>query len=95
MQNIVSAFEVANRLADITRRDLRDAHYPEVKANFAFAEKWLREGSAYEKLAISNVFLYSIATTIDCLGRQRARIMSMFLPLLRREYIAQTSALSV
>lgn len=95
IQVIAIAFDVAKRLVEVTRRDIIAGHYHHVKESFAFAEKWLREGSNQEKLAIVNVFLYSIATTIDQLSAQRRKIQAMLPPLLQREYLAQINALSV
>ena len=89
------AFDVAKRLVEVTRREIWAGHYHHVKECFALAEEWLREGSSQEKLAIVNVFLYSIATTIDQLGAQRRKIQAMLPPLLKREYLSQVNGLSV
>lgn len=52
----------------------------------------LREGSSREKIAIANVFVYSIAVTIDRLGQERRKVLALLPPLLNREYCEQITA---
>ena len=89
MHLFIIAKEIATRLMEVTRRDIYAGDYGHVKEDFAFAEKWLREGSAFEKIAIANVFLYSISNTIDTLGRQGRKIQDLLPPLLKKEFLIQ------
>lgn len=52
----------------------------------------LREGSSREKIAIANVFVYSIAVTIDRLGQERNKVLALLPPMLHREYCEQITA---
>ena len=91
-QIVLNAFDLAKLLAKTTSAQLLAGDYARVVRCLNWAEKLLREGTSQERLAIANVFIYSVANTIDRLGRERRRVLALLPPLLRREYDEQVGA---
>lgn len=54
----------------------------------------LCEGTERERLAIANVFVYSLSIMIDRLGQERSKVLALLPPLLHREYCEQITASS-
>jgi hypothetical protein len=91
-QIMLNIFKSAKEVAQAACSCIVAGNYARARRYFAWAEKMLREGSSREKLAIANVFVYSIAVTIDRLGQERRKVLALLPPLLHQEYCEQISA---
>jgi len=94
-QIFLNIFKSAKEVAQATCSCIVMGNYTRAKRYFAWAEKILKEGSSLEKIAISNVFVYSLSTTIDRLGQERNKVQLLLPPLLLSEYCAQINASGV
>jgi len=93
-QIILNIFQSAKQVAQATSACIVAGNYARAKRYFAWAEKMLREGTSREKLAIANVFVYSLSIMIDRLGQERNKVLALLPPLLHREYCEQITASS-
>ena len=91
-QIFLNIFKSAKDVAQATCSCIVVGNYTRAKRYFAWAEKMLREGTSLEKMAISNVFVYSLSITIDRLGQERSKVQDLLPPLLEREYCQQINA---
>lgn len=91
---MLNIFQSAKQVAQAACSCIVAGNYTRAIRYFAWAEKTLREGSSREKIAIANVFVYSIAVTIDRLGQERRKVLALLPPLLHREYCEQITASS-
>lgn len=91
-QLMLNIFKSAKQVAQAACTCVVAGNYARARRYFAWAEKILREGNSREKLAIANVFVYSVAVTIDRLGEERKKVLALLPPLLQREYCEQINA---
>ena len=89
---MLNIFKSAKQVAQAACSCIVAGNYARALRYFAWAEKMLREGSNREKIAIGNVFVYSIPVTIDRLGEERRKVLALLPSLLHREYCEQISA---
>lgn len=82
----LNIFKQAQQLAQVACTCIIAGNYNRAKRYFAWAEKMLREGTCKERLAISNVFVYSLSATIDRLGQERKKVLALLPPMLFQEY---------
>ena len=93
-QIIFNIFKSAKQVAQATCACFVAGNYARARRYFTWAEKMLREGSERERLAIANVFVYSLSIMIDRLGQERSKVLALLPPLLHREYCKQIAASS-
>lgn len=93
-QIILNIFKSAKQVAQATCACIVAGNYARAMRYFAWAEKMLREGTERERLAIANVFVYSLSVMIDRLGQERIKVLTLLPPLLHREYCEQITASS-
>lgn len=91
-QIFLNIIKSAKDLAQATCSCIVMGNYARAKRYFEWAEKMLREGTSLEKMAISNVFVYSLSITIDRLGQERSKVQDLLPPLLAREYCLQINS---
>lgn len=93
-QIILNIFQSAKQVAQATCSCITAGNYARARRYFAWAEKMLREGTERERMAIANVFIYSLSIMIDRLGQERSKVLALLPPLLHREYCEQITASS-
>lgn len=91
---IPDIFRFVKRLAEHTSQLARMNNMGEVKHCFNIAEKMLKEGNGVVRIAIQNVYVFSLSVLLD-ISPVRAKIKGMMNEGLRREYYRQISASSL
>ena len=76
-QIILNIFKSARQMAQATCACIVAGNYARAKRYFAWAEKMLCEGTERERLAIANVFVYSLSIMIDRLGQERSKVLAL------------------
>ncbi|NMH28772.1 DUF7674 family protein [Flavobacterium silvaticum] len=89
---IISIQGKASRLAEITKTCLRTGNIVRARKCLLAAEELLKNGSLETKVAITNVYVFSVSGFMEL---RNCRISGLFPPLLHAEYISQINATSV
>lgn len=89
-------FKLACRFAEMVRTEIVNGEFSRLQKDFETAEQLLKDGDNMVKLAMSNVFVYSLVNTLA--GHMRfsfsMRAFSMLPELLKQEYYRQIRASS-
>lgn len=81
-------YQFVKRFADLTRRFAQINNLGEVKHCFNVAEKMIKEGNCVVRMAIENVYIFSIAHLLDVSPRG-FKIKGIMNESLRNEYLKQ------
>ncbi len=93
MKNQVhTVYNRAERFANITRTAIISGNIVRAKKCLALAERLLATGSNETKLAISNVYVFSVSTFMEL---RHCNISNLFPKTLKAEYLKQINATSV
>lgn len=93
MKNQVhTVYNRAERFANITKTAIISGNIVRAKKCLALAERLLATGSNETKLAISNVYVFSVSTFMEL---RHCNISNLFPKTLKAEYLKQINATSV
>ena len=93
MKNQVSTiYKQAERFAEITKTAIITGNISRAKKCLALAEQLLITGSNETKIAISNVYLFSVSSFMEL---RHCNISNLFPKSLKAEYIKQINASGV
>lgn len=93
MKNQVhTVYNRAERFANITKTAIISGNIVRAKKCLALAERLLATGSNETKLAISNVYVFSVSTFMEL---RHCNISNLFPKTLKSEYLKQINATSV
>ena len=93
MKNQVhTVYNRAERFANITKTAIISGNIVRAKKCLALAERLLATGSNETKLAISNVYVFSVSTFMEL---RHCNIYNLFPKTLKAEYLKQINATSV
>ena len=87
--NIKQLFLVIQKLADHTKMQLLDDNEAEIEHCYQVAHEILQQGSNISKLAIENVFVYSVSRLLDISLTVSNNSRKEFLKFFRKEYSRQ------
>jgi hypothetical protein len=82
-------FKMVQNLANYTREQLKERNENEIEHCFKVAHEILVNGSNIAKLAIENVFVYSVSRLLEVSLQVSAMERRLFLKFFRKEYEAR------
>jgi len=83
-------FKAVQNLANYTKEQLHEKNKAEIEHCFEVAHQISVNGSNIAKLAIENIFVYSVSRVLEVSFQVSATERGMFLRFFRKEYEAQT-----
>lgn len=89
---VTTIYKQAERFAEITKTAIITGNISRAKKCLALAERLLATGSNETKIAISNVYLFSISSFMEM---RHCNISNLFPKSLKAEYIKQINASGV
>lgn len=89
---VTTVYKQAERFAEITKRAIITGNIIRAKKCLALAEKLLETGSNETKIAISNVYVFSVSTFMEL---HHCTISNLFPQSLKSEYIKQINTSGV
>lgn len=87
-----SIYNQAERFADITKRAIISGNVARAKKFLCYAEQLLATGSNETRIAVANVYVYSVSSFMEL---RNCSIANLFPPSLRKEYLKQVNASGV
>ena len=85
-------YKQAERFAEITKSAIISGNIHRAKKCLALAERLFETGSNQTKIAISNVYVYSVSSFLEV---RRCSISNLFPIALRKEYLKQINTSGV
>jgi hypothetical protein len=89
---VTTIYKQAERFAEITKTAIITGNISRAKKCLALAESLLATGSNETKIAISNVYLFSVSSFMEM---RHCNISNLFPKSLKAEYIKQINASGV
>ena len=89
---VITIYKKAERFAEITKRAIIAGNINRAKKCLALAERLLTTGSNETKIAISNVYLFSVSSFMEM---RHCNISNLFPKSLKAEYIKQINTSGV
>ena len=89
---VTTIYKQAERFAEITKTAIITGNIFRAKKCLALAEQLLITGSNETKIAISNVYLFSVSSFMEL---RRCNISNLFPKTLKAEYVKQINATGV
>ena len=89
---VITIYKQAERFAEITKRAIIAGNINRAKKCLALAERLLTTGSNETKIAISNVYLFSVSSFMEM---RHCNISNLFPKSLKAEYIKQINTSGV
>lgn len=90
--SIKQLFKAVQNLADYTKEQLRENNQFEIEHCFRVAHEISEQGSNISRLAIENIFVYSVSNLLEFSFSVSAEARTQFLRFFKKEYCKQINS---
>lgn len=88
-------FKLASNLADTVRDEIVNGEFARVQRDFDTVETLLKEGNGLVRIAVTNVFIYSIVNTLSARLPFSMKAFNMMPATMKKEYYKQLNSSSI